>query len=142
MIAGVLVSPAFAVNPSWIATDQGKDWTPAARSDFYSHDQGSRLMPLRWVTALKQANGAPFMADSLSRYGYLANESSMPPGLPVGFTVASSSNGEVLGMTCAACRHAAMITVKGQSLPHRWRPGDCRLPEFPGGTRYRGRHCP
>jgi hypothetical protein len=110
---GPLVPPAFA-NPNWIATDQGKDWTNATRADFYSHDQGSRLIPLRWMTALKQANGAPFMADSLSRYGYLANESSTPPGLPVGFTVASSSNGEVLGMTCAAC-HTRQITVNGKA---------------------------
>jgi hypothetical protein len=113
-IAGVLISPACAVSPGWIATDQGINWTAIARADFYSHDQGSRVIPLRWVTALKQPNGAPFMADSLSRYGYLANEGSMPPGLPVGFTVASSTNGEVLGMTCAAC-HTRQITVKGQS---------------------------
>jgi hypothetical protein len=113
-IAGVLVSPACAASPGWIATDQGKDWTNTERADFYSHDQGSRVIPLRWVTALKQSNGDPFMADSLSRYGYLANESSMPPGLPVGFTVASSRNGEVLGMTCAAC-HTRQITVEGKS---------------------------
>ena len=63
---------------------------------------------------MKQANGAPFMADSLSRYGYLPNADSSPPGLPVGFTVANTTNGETLGLTCAAC-HTRQITARGKT---------------------------
>ncbi len=70
------------------------------------------MIPLSWITALKQQNGEPFMAASLSRYGYLPNEESDPPGLPVGFTVAGGSNGETIGMTCAAC-HTRQIEVAG-----------------------------
>jgi len=92
--------------------DQGINWTADARNDFYSRDQGSRMIPLSWITALKQQNGEPFMAASLTRYGYLPNEESHPPGLPVGFTVASGSNGETMGMTCAAC-HTRQIEVAG-----------------------------
>jgi mono/diheme cytochrome c family protein len=65
-------------------------------------------MPLRWMQALKQPNGEPFMAESLRRYGYLPN--SDIPGMPVGFTVAGPSGGEVIGMTCSAC-HTRQITV-------------------------------
>ena len=61
--------PAFTATPQ--AIDQGTNWNAAARRDFYSRDQGSRIMPLRWIAALKQPGGEPFMADSLSRYGYL-----------------------------------------------------------------------
>jgi hypothetical protein len=95
-----------------VMTDQGPAWTSAARKDFYSRDQGAKLMPLAWITALKQADGSPFMVDSLGRYGYLPNEWSDPPGLPVGFTVAGGSSGETLGITCAAC-HTRQIEVEG-----------------------------
>jgi hypothetical protein len=87
--------------------DQGPNWTPTARRDFYSRDQGSRIMPLRWMQALKQPNGEAFLADSLGRYGYLPN--TVIPGMPVGFTVDDSS-GEIIGMTCSAC-HTRQITV-------------------------------
>jgi hypothetical protein len=106
--------PASAATPQ--DTDQGTNWTAAARTDFYSRDQGSRIMPLRWIAALKQPNGEPFMEASLSRYGYLPNEESRPAGLPVGFTVASGSNGQEIGMNCAAC-HTRQIEVNG--VPYR-----------------------
>lgn len=86
------------------------------RKDFYSRDQGSKFIPLRWIAALKQASGAPFMADSLDRYGYLPNEWSDPPGLPVGFTVITDAGGAMMGMTCAAC-HTRQIEVQG--TPYR-----------------------
>ena len=91
-----------------IFLDQGPDWTETARSDFYSRDQGSRVMPLRWMQALKQPNGEPFMAESLGRYGYLPNSTN--PGMPIGFTVAGSSGSEAIGLTCSAC-HTRQIAV-------------------------------
>ncbi len=93
---------------------QGEDWTETAQKEFYNGDQGSRLIPLRWIAALKQPDGEPFMAASLSRYGYLPNELSTPPGLPVGFTVANENGVETLGMTCSAC-HTRQIEVSGTS---------------------------
>lgn len=106
LLAGMTSAPVFI--------DQGHEWTASARKDFYSRDQGSQIMPLRWIAALKQPNGEPFMAASLSRYGYLPNEASSPPGLPVGFTVTSGSgsHGQYIGMTCAAC-HTRQIEVAG-----------------------------
>jgi len=93
-----------------VYTDQGKQWTQAARLQYYSQDQGSRLMPLQWFLALKQANGKPFLDDSMSRYGYLPNPDSKTQGLPVGFTV----NGNAVGMTCSAC-HTRQIEVGGKA---------------------------
>jgi mono/diheme cytochrome c family protein len=97
------------VGPGWI--NQGDAWTAQAQSDFYSHDQGSRMMPLAWMRALKQPSGEPFLANNLARYGYLANPAS-PAGLPVGFNAAGPVGQQDIGMTCAAC-HTRQIEVKG-----------------------------
>ena len=94
--------------------DQGRNWSEAAQKDFYTRDQGSRLIPWAWISALKQANGKPFMADSLDRYGYSPNPESSPPGLPVGWVVASQDRTDVLGLTCSAC-HTRQIEVHGKA---------------------------
>jgi hypothetical protein len=40
-----------------IFVDQSPRWTPAARADFYTPDQGSRLINLAWLQALKRKDG-------------------------------------------------------------------------------------
>jgi cytochrome c553 len=95
-------------------TDQGKNWTDSTREKYYTQDQGSRIMPLKWINALKQANGAPFMADSLERYGYLSNPKSVEPGIPVGFSIADEHGEKIIGLTCSAC-HSRQIDVSGVS---------------------------
>ena len=90
--------------------DQGGKWTAAARDNFYTQDQGSRMIPLPWLKALKQADGKPFLDESLGRYGYLPNPKSPEPGLPVGFVSAAYKNTPYVGMTCAAC-HTREIHV-------------------------------
>lgn len=107
-LIGVLLTQAGATGtPQHVA--QGAKWTAAAQSDFYTRYQGAQIMPLAWIKALKQANGAPFLADSLQRYGYLPNPKS-PYGLPVGFTAGGQKGAEAFGMTCAAC-HTRQIEV-------------------------------
>ncbi len=98
--------------PGTPAVDQGPAWTLASRARFYSQDQGSQIMPLRWIMALKQPNGSAFLADKLTRYGYLSNDEAPTSILPIGFTTAGPVGGEVVGMTCAAC-HTRQIEVKG-----------------------------
>jgi hypothetical protein len=93
--------------------DQGSKWTNKTRDEFYSQDQGSRLIPLKWIKALKQPNGEPFLAANLDRYGYLPNPASKD-GLPVGFTTNVGNNTTYLGMNCAAC-HTRQIDVAGIS---------------------------
>ena len=53
-----------------VMTDQGPLWTPAARKEFYSRDQGSQIMPLRWMAALKQANGDKGRASDLLQINF------------------------------------------------------------------------
>jgi hypothetical protein len=103
------IPPPIAGKP---AVDQGPDWTLGTRASFYSQDQGSQIMPVRWILALKQPNGDPFLADNLTRYGYLANAENPTSILPVGFTTAGPVGGQVIGMTCAAC-HTRQIEVQG-----------------------------
>ncbi len=85
--------------------DQGSKWNNQTRDEFYSQDQGSQMIPLKWIKALKQPNGEPFMAANLDRYGYLPNPASIK-GLPVGFTTNIANNTTYIGMTCAACSYA------------------------------------
>ncbi len=70
-------------------------------------------MPLAWFKALKQADGQPFLADGLSRYGYLPNGADSN-GLPVGFTAAGLKGNQIVGMTCAAC-HTRQISVEDKN---------------------------
>ncbi len=122
LFAGVVLT-AIACTPQPVgpvvgkpAVDQGPDWTLATRAAFYSQDQGSQIMPIRWMKALKQPNGDPFLANNMTRYGYLANNEAPASILPVGFTVAGPSGSEQIGMTCAAC-HTRQIEVSG--IPYR-----------------------
>jgi mono/diheme cytochrome c family protein len=105
------VLPAAAQEPVFL--DQGPAWTAATRGDFYTRDQGSRMIPLAWLQALKQANGQPFLADSLARYGYLPNPAENN-GLPIGFNASGPNGVQVVGMVCAAC-HTRQITTEGRS---------------------------
>lgn len=102
--------PTNAAGP--VTVPQGPNWNSTTRTQFYSQDQGSQIMPLLWFEALKQPNLQPFLGDSLSRYGYLPNAASPTPGLPVGFTVSGTGTGSMIGMTCAAC-HTRQIESQG-----------------------------
>lgn len=87
-----------------IFADQGPAWTPRLREAYYNQDQGSRLIPLAWLAALRRPDGTPFLSGSLTRYGYLpAGSAPKPDALPIGFTVAAMPQGPTVGLTCAAC---------------------------------------
>ncbi|TCP43153.1 di-heme-cytochrome C peroxidase [Rhodovulum marinum] len=95
-----------------VFVDQGDDWTPALRDAFYTQDQGSRIMPLAWMRALRLPDGAPFLQDALARYGYLPMPGRLDDDLPVGFTTNGRGADMAVGMTCAAC-HTREIEVNG-----------------------------
>jgi hypothetical protein len=94
------------------AVDQGPNWSRTQRAQFYSQDQGSQLMPLIWMSALKQPDGSGFLSDGLARYGYLKNDEAPTSILPVGFTTNGNPGSQYVGMTCAAC-HTRQIEVQG-----------------------------
>ncbi|MFL6861999.1 MAG: di-heme-cytochrome C peroxidase, partial [Allosphingosinicella sp.] len=104
---------AAAQSGAPVYLDQGADWTQSRRIQFYTQDQGSQIMPLLWLRALKLPDGSPFLAGNLARYGYLPNPASAA-GLPVGFTSATFGGREFAGMTCAAC-HTREIAVADKS---------------------------
>lgn len=112
LLANPAVGTADELPP--VYADQSSNWDNAARADFYTHDQGSRMIPLAWLQALKQANGQPFLGDHLARYGYLPNAANSD-GLPVGFTTSGPPGAETVGMTCSAC-HTRQIVVEGKPL--------------------------
>lgn len=95
-----------------VYVDQGKDWTQNLRDQFYTQDQGSRIMPLTWMRALTQPDGDAFLEDALGRYGYLPLPDQGEADLPVGFTTNGSGAEMAVGMTCAAC-HTRQIDVNG-----------------------------
>jgi hypothetical protein len=102
----------FTASAQVVMVYQGPDWTAESREAFYTQDQGSRIMPLAWMQALKLPDGAAFLGDGLARYGYLPNDFGPAPDLPVGFTVAGDAGGPTVGMTCSAC-HTRQIEVNG-----------------------------
>jgi len=115
VVALLTGSAASGAEPAPIFMDQGSNWTQATRDDFYTRDQGSRMIPLAWLSPLKQSNGQPFLADSLARYGYLPNPNPANSSrLPVGFTASGASAVQIVGMTCSAC-HTRQITAEGKT---------------------------
>jgi hypothetical protein len=104
---------ALAQTAPTVFVDQGPNWTAALRAEFYSRDQGAKMIPLEWLRSLKQRDGQPFLADGLGRYGYLPNPDGTS-GLPVGFTASGPTGAQMVGMTCSAC-HTRQITAEGKA---------------------------
>ena len=111
--AATLFLSGVVVADSVTYLNQGRGWTDAKRQAFYSQDQGSQVIPLSWMSAL-EFQGQPFMTDKLSRYGYLPNLEGANPDMPLGFSLASSPQGPMIGMTCSAC-HTRQIEVEGKA---------------------------
>lgn len=97
---------------------QGPMWTDKVRNAYYVGDQGSRIMPFAWFSALRNKDGKPFLTDEGARYGYLPNPNNADH-LPVGFFAVNApapggGTTKTLSMTCAAC-HTRQIEVDGVS---------------------------
>ena len=101
-----------AAQAQTVFVNQGSDWSPSLRQQFYTQDQGSRIMPATWMRALKLPDGQSFLFDALARYGYLPMPGREDTDLPVGFTTNGTGANMAIGMTCAAC-HTREIDVNG-----------------------------
>lgn len=114
-----------------IYTDQGSQWTEETRADYYSIDQGSRMIPYSWLLALTQPDGSPFASNQLSRYGFLPRDAdgASTPALPVGFMTATEEGVEQLAMNCSAC-HTRQITRGGRSYRIDGGPGIIDIESF------------
>ena len=128
----LLAGQASAQAPEPVFISQSPDWTASARADFYTRDQGSKVIPLAWMQALRQPDGQPFLADSLARYGYLPNpgEPGPPAGRLHGLRAARSADArdELRGLPHPA-DHG-----RGAAIPDRRRPRLRRFPELPRPT--------
>jgi hypothetical protein len=110
-------TPGSTDTPTYL--DQG--WSETQRQQFYTTTQGSQLIPLAWFLALERPQSEElFVADGLSRFGFLPNAKSAmnPDGLPVGFAE-DPSDGGWAGLTCSACHtgqveyHGAILRIDG-----------------------------
>ncbi|MCP3399099.1 MULTISPECIES: di-heme-cytochrome C peroxidase [unclassified Bradyrhizobium] len=96
-----------------IYVDQGQNWKPEDRADYYTRDQGSRLINLTWLRALKTKDGQPFLSDGLTRYGFLPNPDNKA-NLPVGLHTTGPAESQMVGITCSAC-HTRQVEVGGKT---------------------------
>lgn len=121
LIAAILLggsltgAPTQAAETALTHADQGRFWTGIRRHEYYTEDQGSRIMPLAWMRALRLPDGEGFLHDALARYGYLPYEAASAPDLPLGFTVAEYQGQASVGMTCAAC-HTRQLYIGSEAL--------------------------
>lgn len=134
--AALLLAGVQAQEPSGPRNDKGpQGWSDADRGQWYSLNQGSRLMPASWMRALEQAgNARPFLApDHIASFGYLPDWPGAPAGhLPLGFAQDDRGDKHLVrtqlrwyagqrarepwvGLTCAAC-HTAEIAIEGRNL--------------------------
>ena len=109
LAAALLTTPLLAQT---VYVDQGSAWTSSLRNQYYTQDQGARIMPISWMRALDHADGTPFLGDALARYGYLPLPGQGETDLPVGFTTNGTGTDMAVGMTCSAC-HTRQIDVNG-----------------------------
>ena len=125
----LLASTALAAVQS--VDEQG--WDAATRNNFYTQDQGTRLIPWSWISALRQADDSPFMVDSLARYGYLPNPKSSPANLPI----LSAGHAQFL----RTLRHAAVlriVTLAGGAAHHARQRGRSHGGATPASRRCAG----
>ena len=109
-------------------SDQG--WTPKQAQPFYDADQGSRLIPQDWLSALEQpAGGGMFLNKRyIQSFHYLPGAGA----LPIGFAISADDDSGLVttklrwkanqgsrepwvGMTCAAC-HTNDIQVGARTM--------------------------
>lgn len=121
--------------------------TPAEREDFYHLTEGSEVIPLAWVRALRDSStGRPFL-ENPERFGLIPDPSNAN-GLPVGVTAGETVDTrflrvQMMGFNCAAC-HVNEITYRGNRIrvdgaPSRF-DADGFKAELAGSIQYTVRH--
>jgi len=103
-------------NASFQILDDGL--TASEREEFFHLTTGGELFPLRWMQSLiNPATGALFL-ENPGRFGLIPAPSN-PEGLPIGLTVADSSDfrsrEKMVGINCAAC-HTGNLTYSGDRI--------------------------
>ncbi len=82
------------------AADVKQNWTFA--NQFWTLDQGSKVMPWDWFLHLEKADDTGLIKDDLASFGFIPG--ALPEtGLPIGFAKHTDAQGQWVGLTCAAC---------------------------------------
>ena len=105
---GVSALPAFA--QGYFNYPESQGWNQQQMRNWYELTQGSRLAPLSWLNALKNADGTPFFSRTrLEGYGYLYF-SDQADSLPIGFVLDRTKRNPDpwLGFNCSACHTAKL----------------------------------
>jgi hypothetical protein len=121
--------------------------TAQEREAFYHLTEGSEVIPLDWVRALRDSStGRPFL-ENPERFGLIAdpeNAYRLPVGVTAGPTVDTRFLGvQMLGFNCAAC-HVNEVTYQGKRIridggPSRF-DADGFKAALAGNIRYTIRH--
>ena len=97
-------------------------WDTAHELNYYYASQGTVIMPVSWLAALRSPDGQPFMApEHMKRLGFVFDDRKSvanPNGWPIGFaTDSGAKTGGIptVGLTCAAC-HSSELTYRGTRL--------------------------
>jgi hypothetical protein len=103
----------FGVAPVALAQDDypaQQGWGQSQMRAWYELSQGSRLIPLAWLKALKNSDGTLFFERKTMEafgYNYFSDKSA---SLPIGFIVDRDQNKEWMGFNCSACHTAKLKT--------------------------------
>ena len=123
-----LLPAATPTNVTWLDVGLSRE----EEATWHHLSEGSELMPLSFLEALKNPKtGQPFFAE-LANYGFLV-ESLDPHHLPVGWTMQMKPFGgrdvPFIGINCSAC-HSGEIRYRGQSMRIDGAPNMFALEKF------------
>ena len=131
----LFVSAIIGVAPAGLVTAQGynsndaaksypypqsQGWSQSQMKDWYELSQGSRLIPMRWLEALKTSDGRPFLSRAnLESYGY-AYMPGRQDALPIGFVLDTNATDPSpwLGFNCSACHTSRLKVGAAEVLVH------------------------
>jgi hypothetical protein len=111
---------------SLYGADIKQNWQFA--NQFWTQDQGSKIMRWDWIMHLEKADGTGLLKDDLTTFGFIPG-ALKETGLPVGFAKHVDREGEWVGITCAAC-HTAMWKVNGETVQVEGGPSMLDLDTF------------
>jgi hypothetical protein len=105
--------PASQYPASQYPASQG--WTQGQMEFWYEASQGSRLVPLNWLQALKNQDGSTFFTRAqLEKLGY-DYFSDAPDAWPIGFVKDVDGQKSWLGFNCSAC-HTSKLKGNGHEV--------------------------
>ncbi len=120
-----VIAIVFLAAPLW-AIDSKQNWQFA--NQFWTLDQGSKLLPWSWFTYLEKADGTGLLKDDLTAFGFIPG-AVKETGLPIGFAKHTDGTGEWVGLTCAAC-HTGMWKVGAETVQVEGGPSMLDLDSF------------